>query len=102
MIGKIAETILQQLGGNRFIVMTGAKNFMDLGDGLSFKFPKTMKKINYVKIKLNYLDLYNITFGKITKGIDWKLKIIKKGVNDIYADQLQDIFTKYTGLYTSL
>ena len=30
----IAQTILEQIGGRRFAVMTGSKNFTDLGNGL--------------------------------------------------------------------
>ena len=30
----IAATILQQIGGRRFAVMTGSRDFMDLGDGV--------------------------------------------------------------------
>ena len=36
--GRIANTILEQLGGaGRLRMMTGAYNFVDLGNGLSFK-----------------------------------------------------------------
>ena len=36
--GEIATTILQQLGGaNRLHAMTGAYNFVNRGNGLSFK-----------------------------------------------------------------
>ena len=30
----IAQTILQQIGGHKFTVMTGSKDFIDLGNGL--------------------------------------------------------------------
>lgn len=31
---QIATTILQQLGGKRFVVMTGAKDFIAIDNGL--------------------------------------------------------------------
>jgi len=93
-----AET-LKQLGGNRFIAMTGAKHFTFGKEGMAFKIGKNSKRVNYVKIDLDRgRDLYNMSFDWVTiKGIKNKKKL--KG---IYADQLQDMFTKYTGMYTSL
>ena len=103
----IAQTILQQLGGNKFVAMTGAKNFgyesnMDNGNvSLSFKFPNK-SGANVCRITLNSLDLYDMQFIRIRKkqGID-QFKTTAEH-NGIYADQLQSIFTKETGLYTSL
>ena len=95
---QAAET-LKQLGGNRFIMMTGAKHFTFGKEGMMFKIGKNSKRVNYVKIDLDRgRDLYNMSFDWVTiKGIKNKKKL--KG---IYADQLQDMFTKYTGMYTSL
>ncbi len=104
---EVAKTILSQLGGNKFTTMTGAKNLLSLSDGsggLSFKLPNKFAKngINYVKIILNSNDLYDIEFGKIImKKYDYKYDVIKS-VNDVYADQLQEIFTDVTGLDTHL
>jgi len=89
-----AAVTLKQLGGNKFIAMTGAKNFGFGKDGLSFKIGRNAKAVNYVVIDLNGKDLYDIKFQKGTR--------VLKQVNDVYADQLQKIFTKYTGMYTSL
>ncbi len=36
MSTTIAQTILTQLGGNRFLAMAGAKQLVDLGNGLQF------------------------------------------------------------------
>ena len=58
----IAKTILQQLGGNKFVVMTGAKSLCGGENYLSFRIPGTMTRdrINYVKITLNSMDLYDV------------------------------------------
>lgn len=102
MSKEIAKTILQQLGGNRFTTMTGAKNLCALDEqcgGLSFKLPKFAGvKVNYVKIVLNGADLYDVEFGRIY-GL--KYTTISKHEN-IYFDQLQELFEKETGLYTHL
>lgn len=93
---NVAETILSQLGGNKFIVMTGAYNLMKDGNALLLRF-KGSKKANYLRIDLTASDLYKMTFGKI--GKDYK---VVSEIDGIYFDQLQKIFTSQTGLYTSL
>ena len=99
---SIAQTILQQLGGHRFVVMTGAKNLSDTGNGLSFRLPGsggfTKNGINYVKITLDPSDTYSMEFGKI-RGTTYK---IIHSTNDIYEEQLQEIFQRETGLSTHL
>ena len=94
----IARTILDQLGGGRFVAMTGAKTLAATGKGLQFRLPS--RKINLVSIDLNYLDLYDMKFQKI----NWKTGVSKivSEHNGIYFDQLVPIFEKETGLYTSL
>ena len=96
---QIAKTILSQLGGNRFVAMTGAKSFGYDSKGssvsLQFRIGRNAKQVNIVKI--NYIrgkDLYEMEFYKGTK-------LLKK-VSNVYADQLRKIFTKHTGMYTSL
>jgi len=95
---KEPQETLRQLGGNKFIVMTGAKNFVKGKNYIAFKIPKSKDKINYVKITLNSKDLYDIEYGKI-EGFNYK---VVKTERDIYADGLQDNFTRNTGLYTHL
>lgn len=95
MANSIAETILAQLGGRKFIVMTGARDFVGSPDALSFKLPRP-SPFNAVRITLTSLDLYTVTFykGKMFKPV--------KEVAGVYADQLRSVFTSATGLETSL
>ena len=100
---EIAQTILQQLGGNKFIAMTGAKNLGFDSKGskttLSFKIGRNSRNINYVKVDyISGKDLYDMSFFRLRAG---QFKLIKK-VSSIYGDQLQKFFTKNTGLYTRL
>ena len=94
-----AGEMLKQLGGNRFIAMTGAKNFAVGPKGAGFKIGRNAKNVNYVRIDLDKgKDLYDMYFNFVSvRGV--KLKSKAKGV---YADQLQKMFTKHTGMYTSL
>lgn len=94
-----AKEILDQLGGNRFRSMTGAKHFGkdDNKQSISFKIGRNCKQINYVTIKLTSMDLYNISFIKMRK-----CQMTKVEIKGIYFDQLQSIFTENTGLNTIL
>ena len=96
---QIAKTILQQLGGNKFIAMTGAKNLGFTDKGLQMQIGRNAKGVTHVIIDLDRgKDLYNIEFVKI-RGV--KRTTVKK-LKGVYADQLGKIFTKYTGLRTRL
>jgi hypothetical protein len=95
---EIAKTILSQLGNNKFIAMTGAKSFVAGTNSLSFRIPKAKQSINYVKITLNSLDLYDMEFGRIRANT---YKVVETA-NGVYNDQLQKLFTSNTGLHTYL
>ena len=95
---QIAKTILQQLGGNKFIAMTGAKHLGHTNKGLQMKIGRNSKGITHVIITLKSTDTYDVEFIKI-RGTK---RTVAKKLSRIYADQLRDVFTKYTGLRTSL
>ena len=96
---SVAREILNQLGGNKFRVMTGAKNFMGFSEGLVMKIGRNSSNSNYLKITLNSMDTYDMTFAKLTKM--GELKSVSE-YNNIYNDMLTDTFTAHTGMYTSL
>jgi len=112
------RAIVQQIGGNKFLAMTGSKfqyyGYNDLGYVyLMIKLTKNNSKAQYLKIQLNGLDLYDLTFTRIKKTLTPLAKelgikvydeeiVIVKEYKDVYADMLQDIFTSVTGLYTKL
>ena len=82
-------------GANRLITMTGAKNLAhsEKENFLSFKLPKGV----YVKIKLNAMDTYDMTFGKMRK-FEYKETASFKG---LYSEMLKSTFEKHTGLHLS-
>lgn len=97
----IANTILNQMGGlNRIAVMTGAKDFLIDGPGVSFKYPGS-KHSNYVKIQLNGNDLYDVEFGKIRKVKGLPTYKPVESFDDLYFDMLKPTFEQETGLYLS-
>ena len=95
---SVANTILSQLGGNKFLAMTGAKQLVNTGKGLQFKIGKNESKANIVSIELNSSDTYTVTFRNL-RGIN--LKTIKE-FTGVYDDMLQNIFTSTTGLLVRL
>ena len=95
---KVAQTILTQLGGNRFIAMTGSKQFMAGENFLRMRLSRNKSGANMLKISLNSLDTYDLEFIKVAKN-DFKTV---KTVRGVYNDMLQEIFTSETGLYTKL
>ena len=99
MSNVIANTIYEQLGGRKFAVMTGAKRFLNIGDGLAMKIGRNSSNSNYLRVTLNSVDTYDMLFAKLTKK--GELKSVSE-YNNIYNDMLQDQFTAHTGMYTSL
>ena len=97
---KTYEEILKQLGGNKFVAMTGAKNLATGGNkkNLSFSIGRNAKKVTHVIITLTSADLYDMEFINMSGA---KRKVLKK-VKGVYNDMLRKIFTKYTGMRTSL
>jgi len=95
----IARTILDQLGGHKFRVMTGAKNFLDHGNALSMRIGRNSSNSNYLKVSLNSMDLYDVHFSKLTRKFEEKSV---KEYNNVYADSLVELFESHTGMYTKL
>ena len=94
----VAKTILSQLGGNKFVAMTGAKNLAGDENSLSMRIGRNSSNSNYMKITLNSMDMYDIRFSRIVK---YQEKNIKE-YNNVFNDMLTKIFTSHTGMYTRL
>ena len=102
---EVAHEILRQSGGNKFITMTGSKNFVyGINEKeepyLKMQLTKNKLKAKYLIISLNWQDLYDMKFlilDKIKENY-----IILKEYNNLYNDMLQSLFTEATGLYTHL
>lgn len=110
---NVGSIILSQLGGGRFVAMTGSKNFTwnEKTSTLSMKLSKNASKANYLEIHYNYgMDWYKMSFIKMTGGklnkktfeyIPLKKDIVKE-YDGVYCDMLEELFTEVTGMYTSL
>jgi hypothetical protein len=96
---QVAKTILEQLGGGRFLVMTGAKNLVGSHDALTMKLPSNLTKgrITHLRVTLTAADDYTVETFRI-RGAQ---PVVKAGRADgVYCDMLQDTFLSMTGLYT--
>lgn len=95
------QLALANNGMNRLISMIGAKNFAKCDDEnfVSFKFMRgAANKANYIKIRLNAADTYDIEFGKI-HGLNYRVISTHEGV---YNDMLFGIFQDETKLALKL
>lgn len=107
---NVANTILEQLGGNRFLAMTGANHLVADGSALRMTLPKNASKANRLYITLDGDDTYTMRFFRFTAGrlnkktFEWagdKIQEVKQ-VSGVYCDMLQEIFTATTGMVTHL
>lgn len=98
-MATIASTILDQLGGTRRLsVMTGARNFVDHGDAVSFRVGRNANGVNYVKVTLTPQDVYDVEFRYVTVNRN----VLKSAVNEVYVDTLVPVVEAGTGMYLSL
>ena len=108
---QVAGEILRQYGGNRFALITGAKNFMsgrdqtgenkDL-DYLMFRVPAAGGYKWIVKTYYDAgFDLYNVRYYKVKSLTMGNLKA-KKSVDGVDFEQMVDIFEQVTGIYATL
>lgn len=110
----IAEEILVQLGGRKFIAFTGCSNFHSCGsnDFLVMNIPRNKSKANRLEIKYNHnSDTYDMRFYRHRNAsysqkrylsgkdpwIDAKDTDVKS-FKEVYADQLRELFTEVTGM----
>lgn len=109
---SVPEIILDQLGGNRFLVMTGCHHLLADKKSLQMKIPRNASRANYLKITLEPDDTYRMEFRRyrdgcfsIRNGKCHQTKAINEIVqtyDGVYFDQLQPLFRQVTGMYTSL
>lgn len=91
-----ANETLAHLGGNKFIAMTDAACFYN-GNTLVVKF-KGSNIANMMTVSVNANDLYDVTISK-QRGLNVK---DVENVKGVYAEMLNPMFEKVTGLRVSL
>jgi hypothetical protein len=89
----IAETILTQLGGRRFLAMTGARNLTYGDRALTCRLP--IGKARFLSVELNCWDTYDVSVFRANGDICGTLA-------NVYADQLRAAVENLTGLALAL
>lgn len=112
-MNETIRKILEQIGGNKFFVMTGCRNVVydNAKNSVRMQIPKNAGKVNRMEIKYNPgVDLYTMRFYNFRSG-RYNPKTYTFGedkitnereYNGVYCDQLAGIFESVTGLYTRL
>lgn len=108
---KEYEIILEQLGGRRFVAMTGSNHLVGNDNILVMHLARNMSKANRLRITYNAgsddytMEFFRFTAGRLNKKtFEWtedKLTEVETKEH-VFCDMLQEIFTQVTGLYTRL
>jgi len=104
---KPADIILNQFGGSRRLkAMINGRDFFSENDGMTLRFKfSSCRDANVCKVTLDADDTYTfelIKIGRLSKKT-YEVPVTEfKSISGIYADQLRELFTAYTGLYLPL
>jgi len=110
----VAKEILAQLGGRKFLLMTGCKDLVGDEKSLRMRLARNKSRANYLEITLGGDDLYTMRFYYFRKGhykvLPEQGKVLEvpmvekeiKRVEGVYCDMLCSIFTDVTGLETRM
>ena len=106
-----AAIILEQLGGNKFVVTTGSHHFVSDGDTLRMQLRRNRSGANRLFITLDRgTDTYTMRFfyyraGKIGIKNGRYIEAVEREVAQyagVYAEDLRRFFEDVTGLATHL
>jgi hypothetical protein len=101
-MSPVAENILEQLGGRRFVAMTGACNFCYGDNGLYFSLGKgAALGINKVGIVYRSDDSYTVSFYKVSTRAGKPLKLIAE-MKGVWALELAFTVSNTTGFALTL
>ena len=86
-----SQTILAQLGGESFVMTSGATGLIGGADSLTFKLGRNPKRVTHVRVTLTRDGLYDMTFFTTGKG--------PQSRDGVHREMLQEVFGANTGLY---
>lgn len=101
-LAEVGGIIIDQMGGlRRLKLMLGISAIYDLPgrNGVGFVWPnRERSKGNNVEVELTPMDTYEVRFYNTSGGT----KKLVKSYDDVYAEDLVDLFEKQTGWYLRL
>lgn len=86
----VPQTILAQLGGESFVMTSGATGLVGSADSLNIKLGRNSKHVTHVRVTVTHDGLYDMTFFTISKG--------PQSYDGIHREMLQEVFGVNTGL----
>jgi hypothetical protein len=102
-LNPVARTILEQLGGNKFIVMTGAKSFVQTDRALYMIIPMGPGRGRRMfRVELADNDTYRVRLSRLRPGKRQPEVETIAAQDDVYCDMLAAVFERMTGLRTRL
>ena len=93
---KISDSVLNSLGGNKFLAMTNAL-VLTSNNTLTIKF-KGSQKYNVMIVELKKDDTYSVAFAK-QRGIKYDQD---KSIKGLFSEDLKNVFIENTGLKVNL
>lgn len=95
----VAKEILSQLGGSKFIAMTGSYNFTSDPCALCMCLRANKSRCKWLKVTLTAMDTYSMEFMAPKRGGGI---VTLHEFHGVYAEMLRPNFTLVTGFDTSL
>ena len=86
----VSKAILAQLGGESFVMRSGATDFVGSADSLTIKLSRNVKRVTQVRVTVTHDGLYDMTFFTIGKG--------PQSCDGIHCEMLQEVFGANVGL----
>ena len=96
---RVANTILEQLGGRRFIAMTGSSNFGGFENSLSMRL--TRNKLSATHLTINF-DAYRHLHHDVRSYSQVRDEDCSRTYRCVFRPASKSLFTAQTGLYTRL
>ena len=90
----VPQTILAQLGGESFVMTSGATGLVGSADSLTIKLGRNPKRVTHVRVTVTHASLYNMTFFTVGRG--------PQSYDDIHREMLQEVFGANVGLSRAL
>lgn len=91
----IPNTILAQLGGTRFRVMTGARDFLGSDRALICRLMRNERGVTHLRVTLTDADVYHVEALRVNRHGD---TTVVDQADDVYNDQLVEAVERITGL----
>jgi hypothetical protein len=83
----VAQTILAQLGGENFVIASGANALSACADGLAFNLRRNPNRVTHVRVTVTRDGLYDMTFFTIGKGPQSYDGIHREMLQEVLRDQ---------------